>query len=95
MDIQPSQLDYVILTHLQVDHVSGLDHVKEAKRIMTSEIEWKVAQKQIGYVPALTAVQKLIPSLQSATNIVTILPDRGDRYLDMVYDELWVSKLKS
>jgi glyoxylase-like metal-dependent hydrolase (beta-lactamase superfamily II) len=53
MDIKPSQLYYVILTHLHVDHVSRLDHVKEAKRIMTSEIEWEVAQKQIGYVPAL------------------------------------------
>jgi glyoxylase-like metal-dependent hydrolase (beta-lactamase superfamily II) len=53
MDIKPSQLYYVILTHLHVDHVSRLDHVKEAKRIMTSEIEWEVAQKQIGYVPDL------------------------------------------
>jgi 2,3-diaminopropionate biosynthesis protein SbnA len=43
----------------------------------------------------IAAIQKLIPSLQSSANIVTILPDRGDRYLDMVYDNLWVSQLKS
>ncbi|GAJ41439.1 hypothetical protein GCA01S_070_00060 [Parageobacillus caldoxylosilyticus NBRC 107762] len=28
------------------------------------------------------------------TNIVTIFPDRGDRYLDLVYDDQWLNKVK-
>ncbi len=43
-------LDYVILTHLHSDHVSGVKHVTEAKSILTSEVEWRAAQKGIGYV---------------------------------------------
>lgn len=43
----------------------------------------------------ITALQKIIPTLRSDTRIVTIFPDRGDRYLDLVYDNEWVSKLKT
>jgi cysteine synthase A len=42
----------------------------------------------------IAAIQKLIPTLRSKATIVTILPDRGDRYLDMIYDDQWVSNLK-
>jgi len=49
MGIEPKDLEYVILTHLHADHVSGLEHVKDAKRIIVSEQEYKSAQKSIGY----------------------------------------------
>jgi cysteine synthase A len=46
----------------------------------------------------VAAIHKLIPSLKPAggrpIRIVTLLPDRGDRYLDTVYNDEWVSKLK-
>ncbi|MCA0972485.1 N-acyl homoserine lactonase family protein [Halobacillus litoralis] len=47
--LKAEDLDYVILTHMHADHVSGVEHVKEAKNILTSEMEWEVAQKSIGY----------------------------------------------
>jgi cysteine synthase A len=40
------------------------------------------------------AIKKLIPSLTNKTNIVTIFPDRGERYLDLVYDDQWLNKVK-
>nr|WP_206763799.1 N-acyl homoserine lactonase family protein [Cytobacillus firmus] len=53
--IKDTDLDYVILTHLHSDHVSGIKHVKNAKRIITSEPEWKAAQKDFGYIPSMWA----------------------------------------
>ncbi|MNI31005.1 N-acyl homoserine lactonase AttM [compost metagenome] len=43
MGIRPKDLDYVILSHLDIDHASGVKLVKEAKHILTSDIEWKAA----------------------------------------------------
>ncbi len=37
--LKPSDLDYVLLTHLDCDHANGLDLVKDAKRILVSEDE--------------------------------------------------------
>ena len=45
LGIKPRDLDYVFLTHLDVDHASGLELVKEAKHIMTSKEELEAAQK--------------------------------------------------
>lgn len=41
----------------------------------------------------VSAVKKLIPTIPLRSRIAVILPDRGDRYLDMVYDDEWVEKL--
>ena len=40
MGISPGDLDYVLLTHLDPDHVSGLRHVKRAKHIILPEDEY-------------------------------------------------------
>ncbi len=53
LGIKSSELDYVLLTHLHSDHVSGLKHVQDAKRILTSEIEWKSAHKRVGYIKSM------------------------------------------
>lgn len=53
MGVKNEDLDFVLLTHLHSDHVSGLRHVKDAKKILTSELEWKAAQKQIGYIKSM------------------------------------------
>ncbi|WP_416151891.1 2,3-diaminopropionate biosynthesis protein SbnA [Salipaludibacillus sp. HK11] len=42
----------------------------------------------------VAAMQKLLPTLPDSYRIVTLLPDRGDRYIDSVYDDDWVSKLR-
>lgn len=44
-----NSLHTVVLTHMHADHVSGLKHVEEARRIIVSEEEWKAAHKEIGY----------------------------------------------
>ena len=40
MGIRPEKLDYVMLTHLDPDHVAGLKHVSKAKRIILPEDEY-------------------------------------------------------
>lgn len=39
MGIRPSDLDYVLLSHLDCDHVNGVGLVKDAKRILVSRDE--------------------------------------------------------
>lgn len=41
----------------------------------------------------IAALSKLIPSLASGSRVVTLFPDRGDRYLDLVYDDEWLEKV--
>lgn len=43
--IKPSDIDFLVLSHLHSDHVSGLKLVKDAKRILVSDIEWNDAQQ--------------------------------------------------
>lgn len=40
----------------------------------------------------IAALKKVIPCIPHGSRIVTILPDRGDRYMDSVYDEQWVNE---
>ena len=40
MGIRPEDLDYVLLTHLDPDHVAGLRHVKRARHIILPEDEY-------------------------------------------------------
>lgn len=52
----PADLDYVILSHLDVDHVSGLRDVAAARNLLVSEPEYESAMKlknRIRYNPAL------------------------------------------
>jgi N-(2-amino-2-carboxyethyl)-L-glutamate synthase len=41
----------------------------------------------------IAAIRKIIASVPAGSRVVTILPDRGERYLDSVYDDAWVQKL--
>ena len=45
LGIEPEDLDYVLLTHLDCDHASGVRQVREAKRILVSEDEMACAKK--------------------------------------------------
>lgn len=42
---QTSDLDYVLLSHLHCDHADGLRLVKDAKKIMTSQVELAAAHR--------------------------------------------------
>lgn len=46
MGIKPSDLDYVLLTHLDCDHANGLSLVKDAKNILVSNDELKMVKKK-------------------------------------------------
>ncbi len=45
LGIDPGELDYVLLTHLDCDHASGLNQVRTAKRILVSADEVACAMK--------------------------------------------------
>lgn len=45
MGIKPSNLDYVLLTHLDCDHANGLRAVKDAKHILVAAEELECARK--------------------------------------------------
>lgn len=50
MGLSPKELDYVLLTHLDVDHVSGVELVKNAKCICANEAElYAVGKGDIRY----------------------------------------------
>jgi 2,3-diaminopropionate biosynthesis protein SbnA len=41
----------------------------------------------------IAAIRKIIHVIPPHSRIVTVLPDRGDRYLDSVYDDQWMENL--
>jgi N-(2-amino-2-carboxyethyl)-L-glutamate synthase len=41
----------------------------------------------------IAGIQKLLPNLPSSYRILTLLPDRGERYLNLVYDDNWLAQL--
>lgn len=54
LGLAPEDLAAVILTHLDADHVSGIEHVADADRIVVSEPEW-AARGGFRYVPSMWA----------------------------------------
>lgn len=38
----------------------------------------------------IAAVQRVVAELPREARVVTVLPDRGERYMDLVYDDDWV-----
>lgn len=40
-----ADIDYCILTHMDIDHAGGIGHVRNAKHIMCSSAEWAAANK--------------------------------------------------
>jgi 2,3-diaminopropionate biosynthesis protein SbnA len=43
----------------------------------------------------VAAIRKLVPTISHKADILTLFPDRGDRYLDMVYSAEWRERLQS
>lgn len=40
----------------------------------------------------IAGITKMLPHLSRPSRIVTLFPDRGDRYLDVVYDDEWLAE---
>jgi cysteine synthase A len=41
----------------------------------------------------ISAINKLLPTFPPRYRVLTLLPDRGERYLDMAYNDEWVANL--
>jgi N-(2-amino-2-carboxyethyl)-L-glutamate synthase len=39
----------------------------------------------------IAAVERIVPTLARDARVVAVLPDRGERYMDLVYDDDWVA----
>ena len=74
----------------QVIHVDDYESALACRQLVTKE--GILAGGSSG--SALAAVQKLLTQQTKACRILTLLPDRGERYLDMVYDNAWVESAR-
>jgi N-(2-amino-2-carboxyethyl)-L-glutamate synthase len=77
--LQEEEVDRVI-------HVDDYDSARGCRDLLLGE--GILAGGSSGAV--IAAVQRLAPDLPPGANVVTILPDRGERYMDRVYDDAWV-----
>jgi ornithine cyclodeaminase len=79
--LQRSEIDDVV-------HVSDLEAAHACRTLL--EAEGIFAGGSSGSVVA--AIAKALPDLRRPCRIVTIFPDRGDRYLDLMYDDNWLAE---
>lgn len=42
----------------------------------------------------VAAIKKLLPTFPKSYRVLTLFPDRGERYLDLVYNDAWVARLQ-
>lgn len=80
--LSPGEIDDVI-------YVNDLESVQGCRDLLA--YEGIFAGGSSGSV--IAAIQKILPKIPAGSRIVTVLPDRGDRYMDSVYDEGWVRRL--
>ncbi len=73
----------------QVVHVSDREAVQGCRQLIAAE--GILAGGSSGAV--VTAIAKLLPDLPDHSRVLTLFPDRGERYLDLVYDDEWVTAL--
>lgn len=71
-----------------VVHVTDEECVKGCQRLLNQEAI--LCGGSSGAVT--TAVNKFAPSLPNGATVAMILCDRGERYLDTIYNETWVNK---
>lgn len=67
-------------------HVTDLECVVGCRRLVRREAI--LAGGSSGAV--VCALERLAPTIQPGSNVVLVLPDGGDRYLDTIYDDAWV-----
>lgn len=81
--LRPEEIDEVV-------HVSDWESVQGCHALLAKEGIF--AGGSSGSVVA--AIRRLLPTFPRPYRVLTLFPDRGDRYLDMVYDDAWVSRLR-
>jgi N-(2-amino-2-carboxyethyl)-L-glutamate synthase len=80
--LAPDEIDEVV-------YVSDRDAVAGCRSLAARE--GILAGGSSGAVVA--AIERLRPRLPEDWQVLTVLPDRGERYLDQVYDDEWVAAL--
>jgi hypothetical protein len=73
----------------EVVYVSDRESVQGCRTLVAAE--GILAGGSSGSV--IAAITRLQPSFPRPYRVLTILPDRGERYLDLVYDDDWVAHL--
>lgn len=71
MGILPKDIDCVVISHLDTDHVSGLHLVKEAKNILVSQQEMDAASRNFRYISKMWKGTKIRPFQFQQTGIGT------------------------
>ena len=69
-------------------HVTDLECVRGCRRLLHSEA--LLAGGSSGAL--VTALERIRNELPSGTRCVLVLPDRGDRYLDTIFNDDWIEK---
>lgn len=78
----PAEIDDVV-------HIGDAEAARACRRLLVTEGIF--AGGSSGAVVA--AIARTLPTLPRPCRVVAIFPDRGDRYLDMVYDDEWLARL--
>lgn len=78
----PAEIDDVV-------HVGDAEAARACRRLLITEGIF--AGGSSGAVVA--AIARTLPTLPRPCRVVAIFPDRGDRYLDLVYDDEWLARL--
>lgn len=82
--LEPTEID-------QVEYVSDADAALGCRHLVESE--GILGGGSSGAV--ISALTRLLPGLPRHSRVLTILPDRGERYLDLVYDDLWTERVRA
>jgi N-(2-amino-2-carboxyethyl)-L-glutamate synthase len=80
--LSPEEIDQVI-------HVDDAGSALGCRRLVSTE--GILAGGSSGAV--IAALDELVPYLEPGTRVVCLLPDRGERYLDLIYDDRWLNHL--
>jgi len=70
----------------KVTHVNDIDCVVGCRRLARTEAI--LAGGSSGGV--ISAVEQMSNEIPEGSNVVALLPDRGERYLDTIYSDAWV-----
>jgi 2,3-diaminopropionate biosynthesis protein SbnA len=82
-----------LLSRHEIDdvvHVDDIDAARGCRDLLSAEGIF--AGGSSGAVVA--AIRRTLPRLSSRSRVLAILPDRGDRYLDLVYDDDWLDRME-
>ncbi|WP_445116084.1 2,3-diaminopropionate biosynthesis protein SbnA [Acinetobacter sp. WZC-1] len=82
-----------LLSPEEIDHVIYVDDYESAlgcRELL--EHEGIFAGGSSG--SSVSAIKKLIPGIAEGSCVLTLLPDRGDRYLDLIYQDEWFEMVR-